>query len=399
MASIVYQYPLDLTGSLTSNAVERQITLGTGKVNRAFAFPDGPFFADTFRLRVANRPDATYERGTDYELIFAHPTYEKLTKNREIVMAVVVTNTAIPTDITVSAQVVGGPQSANIVAIEQAIAELNLDNRTIAFKDLRNVPDTFPSAPTYKDVGDIYGFEYIITVLAGIKDAISSGDAVQLENIKAILESLKNDFLDALNAHINATGNVHHLDIHQVNGLTETEIRALIRDVQSAIDATITEINALKKADEALGKRIDAVVNSLEAWNDQLNVVAQNYQKMALALANLNSLVLQLQKSINDLNTKLNQVIQRVDALEQHGQETDQKIDQVQQNLDALKQQVNNNTNAISQANQNLQNHIAADDPHTGYLHKRYGGVVQAPVHVNANLTSRDDVQAEAGTR
>ncbi|ECM7593733.1 hypothetical protein T121_24490, partial [Salmonella enterica subsp. enterica serovar Enteritidis] len=88
MASIVYQYPLDLTGSLTSNAVERQITLGTGKVNRAFAFPDGPFFADTFRLRVANRPDATYERGTDYELIFAHPTYEKLTKNREIVMAV-----------------------------------------------------------------------------------------------------------------------------------------------------------------------------------------------------------------------------------------------------------------------------------------------------------------------
>src|SRR5699024_7151292 len=206
----------------------------------------------------------------------------------------------------------------------------------------------------------IYGFEYIITVLAGIKDAISSGDAVQLENIKAILESLKNDFLDALNAHINATGNVHHLDIHQVNGLTETEIRALIRDVQSAIDATITEINALKKADEALGKRIDAVVNSLEAWNDQLNVVAQNYQKMALALANLNSLVLQLQKNINDLNTKLNQVIQRVDALEQQGQETDQKINQVQQSLDALKQQVNNNTNAISQANQNLQNHIAA---------------------------------------
>ena len=399
MASIVYQYPLDLTGSLTSNAVERQITLGTGKVNRAFAFPDGPFFADTFRLRVANRPDATYERGTDYELIFAHPGYEKLTKNREIVMAVVVTNTAIPTDITVSAQVVGGPQSANIVAIEQAIAELNLDNRTVAFKDLRNVPDTFPSAPTYKDVGDIYGFEYIITVLAGIKDAISSGDAVQLENIKAILESLRNDFLDALNAHINATGNVHHLDIHQVNGLTETEIRALIRDVQSAIDATITEINELKKADEDLGERIDAVVNSLEAWNDQLNVVAQNYQKMTLALANLNSLVLQLQRSVNDLNTKLNQVIQRVDALEQQGQETDQKIEQLQQNLDALRQQVNNNTNAISQANQNLQNHIAADDPHTGYLHKRYGGVVQAPVHVNANLTSRDDVQAEAGTK
>ena len=75
------------------------------------------------------------------------------------------------------------------------------------------------------------------------------------------------------------------------------------------------------------------------------------------------------------------------------------KIDKLQQNLDALKQQVNNNTNAISQANQNLQNHIAADNPHTGYLHKKYGGVVQAPVHVNANLTSRDDVQAEAGTK
>ncbi|EOR9476957.1 hypothetical protein FHC86_RS08125 [Escherichia coli] len=400
MAEIIYQYPLDLTGTLTSNAVTRRITLGSGKVNRAFAFPDGAFYADTFRLAAANKPGVyPYKRGTDYELIFAHTAYQKMTKNREVVMGVVVTNSAIPTDIEVSAQVVGGFQSANVEGIRQAIASLKIEDRVVDFKDLRNVPDTFPSAPTYKDLGDIYGFEYIITVLAGIKDAINSGSAVQLEEIKGILGGLKNDFLDALNAHINAEGNVHNLDIHQVNGLTETEIRALIQSVQTAIDATIKDIGDLRAADTALGQRIDAIVASLAAWNDQLNVVAQNYQKMSLALANLNSLVLQLQKMVNDLQSALNKTNQRVTDLENQGKDFQQQIDNLQGQINSLKTQVVNNTNAISQANQNLANHAAADNPHPNYLHKQYGGVVQAAVHVNNNLTSRDDVQAEAGTK
>ncbi|AFQ96634.1 putative virion structural protein [Erwinia phage vB_EamM_Stratton] len=399
MAAIVYQYPFDLKGTLTSNAVTRRVTLGSGKVNRAFAFPDGPFYAESFRLAATNKPGTFYKRGTDYELIFAHPAYEKLTKNQEILMGVVVTNSAIPTDITISAQVIGGPQSANVVAITQAIAELKLEDRTVDFKDLRNVPDTFPSAPTFKDVGDIYGFEFIITVLSGIKDAINSGSAVQLEQIKGIIDGLKQDFLDALNAHVNAQGNVHSLNIHQINGLTETEIRALIAAVQTQIDDTLKEIASLKTADTALGARIDAVVQSLVAWNDQLNTVAQNYQKMSLALANLNSLVLQLQKAVNDLQSALNALTQRVGDLESQGQDFQQKIDNLQAQITAQNTRITNNTNAISQANQNLANHVAADNPHPNYLHKTYGGVVQAAVHVNNSLTTRDDVQAEAGTR
>ncbi|WP_366536581.1 hypothetical protein, partial [Salmonella enterica] len=150
---------------------------------------------------------------------------------------------------------------------------------------------------------------------------------IKLEEIKGILDGLKNDFLDALNAHVNAEGNVHNLDIHQVNGLTETEIRALIQSVQTAIDATIKDIGDLRAADTALGQRIDAVVASLAAWNDQLNVVAQNYQKMSLALANLNSLVLQLQKKVNDLQSALNETNQRVTDLENQGKDFQQQID------------------------------------------------------------------------
>lgn len=148
-----------------------------------------------------------------------------------------------------------------------------------------------------------------------------------------------------------------------------------------------------------MGQRIDAIVASLAAWNDQLNVVAQNYQKMSLALANLNSLVLQLQKMVNDLQSALNETNQRVTDLENQGKDFQQQIDNLQGQINSLKTQVINNTNAISQANQNLANHAAADNPHPNYLHKQYGGVVQAAVHVNNSLTSRDDVQAEAGTK
>lgn len=399
MSDIIFQYPLDLKGTLTSNAVSIPVVLGSGKVNRSFAFPAGPFYADSFKLRATNSPTTPYKRGTDYELIFAHPAYMKLSGNKEVVMAVVVTNSSIPTDIIVTAQVVGGPMSANVTAIENAIAILGIDNKKVNFADLIDFPDTLPGAPAFKDVGDIFGFEYVITLLSGILDAIGSGDAVQLEKIKDIIGDIKNNFLDALNAHINATGNVHNLDIHDIDGLTATEIRALIAGVQAAIDATLTQIGDLKAADTALGGRIDAIVSSLTTFNDQLNTVDQNYQKMTLIVANLNSLVLTLQKTVNELKQTAVGLQGQIDDLKSGASDAQQQIDQLRVDLTALTRRVTTTEGNIASVNQTLANHLSAADPHTQYLHKQYGGVVQANVHVNANLTTRDDVQADAGSR
>lgn len=399
MSDIIFQYPLDLKGTLTSNAVTIPVVLGSGKVNRSFAFPAGPFYADSFKLRATNSPTTSYKRGTDYELIFAHPAYQKLSGNQEICMAVVVINSSIPTDIQVSAQVVGGPASANVAAITQAIAILDIDNKKVNFADLIDFPDTLPGAPAFKDVGDIFGFEYVITMLSGILDAIGSGDSVQLEKIKDIIEDIKNNFLDGLNNHINATGNVHGLDIHQIDGLTATEIRALIAGVQSAIDATITQIGSLQAADTALGGRIDAIVSSLVTFNDQLNTVDQNYQKMTLIVANLNSLVLQLQKLVSEMQQKIDNLQDQVDDLKSGQGDVQQQIDQLRTDLTALTRRVTTAESNITTVNQTLSNHLSAADPHTQYLHKQYGGTVQANVHINANLTTRDDVQADAGTK
>ena len=399
MPDILFQYPLDLKGTMTSNAVTLPIVLGGGKVNRAFAFPAGPFYANSVKIRPASAPSTQYKRGTHYELIFAHPVYQKLAGNQEICMAIVITDNTIPTDIVVTAQVVGGPQSANISAIKQALVEADLDDRVVNFKDLRNVPDTFAAAPSFKDLGDLFGFEYIITELSGIRDAINSGSTLQLEQIKVLIGDMQTQFMAAINAHANATGNVHSLDIHQANGLTETEIRALVQTVQTAINAVLTDIGNLKSADTAINGRIDAIVTSLAAWNDQLNAVQQNYQRMVLQMANLNSLVAALQKMVNDQNQVIAGLGNRITALEQSGSDTAQQIQQLQQDVSGLRQQIANNSSAISTVSQNLTNHVNADNPHPKYLHKQYGGVVQAAVHVNSSLTSRDDVQAEAGTR
>lgn len=397
--TILFQYPLDLTGTLSSNKVTIKGTLGAGKVNRAFAFPSGPFYTDGFVLSPANDPSVKYTRGVEYELIILHPQYTAMARGKEVATCVLVKDPKVPSDIVCTAQVVGGPQSSNLEAVQQAIKALNLDAKVVEFKDLRDVPDTFQASPSFRDVGDIYGFEYIISVLAGIKDAIAARSTVQLEEIKSTIDDLKTTFLAAVTAHANATGNVHHLDIHQADGLTETEIRQLIQGVQVAIDATIADINDLRAADVEINKRIDALVASLASWNDQLNSVAQNYQKMALITANLDSKVLELSKKVTELNNALNAANDRIAALEQQGGEHTQQVGDLTAKLEALKQQVQNNTLGIATVNQNLANHTNADNPHTQYLHKQYGGVVQATVHVNANLTSRNDVQAEAGQK
>ena len=396
MSDIVLRFPFDLTGSLTSNAVRHPVVLGPGPINRGFAFPTGPFFVDTLRIVAANKPTVPLVRGTDFEVIFLHPKLTKMTGGREICMGIVVTNNKVPTDIIPSAQIVGGPMGAWVEGIERAIADLQLDNRVVDFSKLRDLPEEYAPAPSYKDIGDLFGFEYVIAQISALTDVVNAGGNTQIEAIKDVFDNLVNTFMTALTAHVTAEGNVHHLDIHQANGLTETEIRNLVQTVQVNIDNTIKQINDLKTSDTQINARIDAVIGSMQAYNLQLTAVGNNYQKMVLIVANLQADILKYKAEVAALNERLSQLQRDLAATNAQ--------------LAALTQTVNGFSNTVAtqgqqiialqqaQANQGaaLQAHISANDPHPNYLHKQLGGTVNASVRVNGNLLSRDDVQAEA---
>lgn len=395
MTELVVKFPFDLTGQLLSNAVSYPIVLGPGPINRAFAFPAGPFFADTLRITPANNPTQPLVRNTDYQIIFLHPKLTKMSAGLEVNMAVVITNPAVSTNINVSAQIVGGPMGAWVDGITQAIDDLNLDNRVVDFSTLRNLPETYAPAPSYKDIGDLFGFEYVIAQISSLTDVINSGDATQVEAIKDIFDSLVTTFQSALSAHVDATGNVHSLTAHQINTLTETEIRSLVQGVQSSIDATIQEINNLKTSDTQINARIDGVVSSMAAWNLQLTTVNNNYQKQVLIIANLQAEIAGYRTEVMSLEDQVTQLTQQLAATNAQVSTLSQQVTALSNTVTTMGAQITALQQGLATTNSTFQSHLSASDPHPNYLHKQLGGTVNASVRVNGNMVSRDDVQAE----
>lgn len=399
MAESIFQYPLDLTGKATTNNVTFPIKLAVGKTKRAFAFPAGAFYADSFEIRIPGDFTTKFFRGKDYELIITDPRYQRETKNKEICHAVVITNNTIGDSILASAQIVGGPNAANVPEIERALNDAKLDSRRISFLDLQGVPETLPGAPAYKDLGDLFGFEYIIAELAGLREAINAGDSVQLEQMLAAVERLAATFLEGLNHHASAEGNVHNANPHQIGTLTQEEIRELISGVTNQINQVSTEIEELKASDGQIATQLTAFQSAMQTWQRALDQVNLNYQNAQQAVANAVDLVAKLNKRVTEQQQEIDTLKNRCAALETAIQQINTKLSQLESVDSTHNQQIAANASAITALDQKLTNHTAANDPHPNYLHKTIGGTVQANVHLNATLSTRDDVQAEAGSR
>lgn len=395
MANVILRYPFDITGKLAANAVKHQVTLGSGSINRAFAFPTGPFFVDTTRIVSANNPLERWDIGVHWEPIFLHSKLSKMSGGQEICLGIVVKSSLVPTDIVVTAQIVGSGFASDVSVIEEAITALALDDRTVEFSELMDLPETYAAAPSYRDMGDLFGMEYLIAVMSKLLDAVGASGSTQLEVIKSLFDDLREGYLVALNTHATTEGNVHKLNIHQIDGLTEVEIKALIATVTHQIEDTISSINDLSNADGQINSRIDALVLSLQSINTAMSVVNNNYQKMVLIVAGLQSDVAALMKLVQQLQ-------QQIALMRNELNDTNARIDSMQNNAGNLSSEIAavrviavNANNTANTATTNLGAHLTADDPHANYLHKAKGGTVNASVRVTGNIDSANDVRAE----
>lgn len=228
--SLTVHYPLDLTGKLQSNYTEFPVTVEGGTENRAFAYPGGAFFTDDFVLRDADNLTIPLVRGLDYELPYTIPELIKLSGGKEIATTVVV-KPHVGSDLRVAAQVVGGPYGLDASAINQAIADLDLTDQPLEYYHLLNLPETFRAAPHYKDIGNVFGFEYIVSILTQTLNTISVGTRGDIDALVVQLGTYTDALLEAFNAHISAEGNVHGLTIDLIDGLSRAEIMSLLDDI------------------------------------------------------------------------------------------------------------------------------------------------------------------------
>ncbi len=231
------KYPLDLTGRNPNNLVigEPHTIGATG--NRAIVPNHGPFFTEGLKVRRASdgfvlTPRVHYKAAQ----LFSEATIKS---GREVCSVIVIEDDSFGTEFLIDYQVLGGDYSVSVDAIRQLIETLNLDERPVRWGSILGKPQYFPPTPHLHDLGDLYGFEYLVAAIEGVRQAILLGDVYRDQEIydyidrqdnllRALIANAQND----LTAHLNNLNNPHQVTKTQV-GLGNVENYPVATDAQA----------------------------------------------------------------------------------------------------------------------------------------------------------------------
>jgi len=232
----VIQYPLDRTGTSETNKVvgeRREINIAS---ERAFVPKAGPFFANSFILYNADTMEPL--RPVD-DYILAQPHAQAAQRTGLDVQSVVVLKVPTPIAVTYDYQVVGGEYSWNLEGLQALIDELTLDDRAITWGSVIGRPTAYPPTPHIHDIGDTFGWEYVVWQLERITNAILVGDEASHDELRAQIQYVRDELIvlvDAVNGrvdeHVGDFNNPHQVTKQQVglgdvdNYLTATPVEA-----------------------------------------------------------------------------------------------------------------------------------------------------------------------------
>lgn len=187
--SLPVAYPLDLTGVSADNFIQGEAhTLTHNRPVRVLVPIYGGFFTESVTVvdQVGNR---VLVKDTDYECaeLYEVPTAKS---GKEVCALILVTNTAVSDNVAVSYQAVGGEYSNSPEALLTIVSALENDNRPVTWPAIINKPSEFPPSHHLHDVGDVYGFEYLVHALERIRRAIEVGDSLQHDQIFRYIDNV-----------------------------------------------------------------------------------------------------------------------------------------------------------------------------------------------------------------
>jgi len=181
MPNPLLRYPLDPSGVNPDNYINSEPhTLDNLRV-RALAPTYGGYFTESLRI-FDNVTNNLLVRGVQYfcsELLqFETEIYAK-----EICNIIVITDPAVSSSVRIDYQALGGPYTRSADAIVNLYNLFQNDTRPVSWPDIINKPDAFAPGPHLHDIGDVYGFEYLVGAMERIRNAILLADVPAFEKV------------------------------------------------------------------------------------------------------------------------------------------------------------------------------------------------------------------------
>jgi hypothetical protein len=203
MTAAIVRYPLDKTGLSPNNLVHGELHTLPNRNTRAIATTYGAFFTESLRITdVATQLQLV--RGTQF---YVAELYEVPTEQygKEICAIIVITDKNVSANISLQYQALGGEWSTSSVAVVHMLDNLALDNRPVAWSGVIQKPSEYPPSHHLHDVGDVYGFEYMVHALDRIRMAIELGDAASHDQLNTRIDNAIAAGSGALAAHVAAS--------------------------------------------------------------------------------------------------------------------------------------------------------------------------------------------------
>ena len=189
----IIRYDLDMTGISLNNKVENEQHTLADKIVRALAPKYGAFYTESIVVR-----DVTNNRflvkGVDFKCVeLAQEASAAFGK--EICYLIVITNTTVSSNITVTYQVLGGMYTRSADAISQYYDLIMNDNRSVNWVDVINKPDGYTPTTHLHDLKDVYGFQYLVDSLERLAKAILMRNVPAMEEITDYITSVDNKLI------------------------------------------------------------------------------------------------------------------------------------------------------------------------------------------------------------
>lgn len=232
----VFRLDEDKSGNNPNNLVPNEEHLLPVQGVRFFVTKRGPFYTKKMRITDAATGRLLVPR-VDYDCIQLE-VEQTAESGQEVCSIVIIRNNdgvnPVGPKVLATYQAYGGWLSYSVTAVIEMVKALNLEALEIEWGQLIGIPDRLPAAPHRHPLSDVYGWHKLFPGLQAIRDAIITGNQPVIDGLRegferevARIDAAAAALRAALEDHANATGNVHHLDIHQIQGLTAQEIKDL----------------------------------------------------------------------------------------------------------------------------------------------------------------------------
>lgn len=271
MPNSIYRFPLDPTGTNVNNLVVAEPHTLQNRAIRIVVPLYGAFFTDSLVIRDVTSGitlnTTQYSVGELYE--FPTARYGK-----EICGVILIKDTAVSSNIEITYQALGGEYITNTGALVSLLETIDLDNRPVAWPDIIGKPSGYNPALHLHDIGDVYGFEYVVHQLERIRSAILIGDEYGHDEIRRYVDTRVNSLNSAIqtnttniNNHLINTNNPHNTNKTHV-GLGSVENFSIATQAEAEAGTVSNRYMTPLRVAQAITFRIGNTVNAHIARTD-----------------------------------------------------------------------------------------------------------------------------------